>query len=63
MADATDPDPGQGNLYNYSDFASQAQAQGVLRADPSDPNRLDRDRDGVAGERNPGPHDREPVMR
>jgi len=45
------------------DFASQAAAQAVLRADPSDPNRLDPDRDGVACESNRAPFDRTPVRR
>jgi hypothetical protein len=48
---------GQGNRYNCSDFKSQADAQAVLRADPSDPNRLDTDRDGIACESNPDPRD------
>ena len=42
---------GQGNAYNCADFASQADAQAVLRADPTDPNKLDTDRprpDGIA---------------
>jgi hypothetical protein len=57
---------GQGDRYNCSDFASQAQAQAVLRADPSDPNKLDTDRprpDGIACESNPAPYDRAPVPR
>jgi hypothetical protein len=54
---------GQGDAYNCADFASQAQAQAVLRADPSDPNRLDADRDGIACERNPAPYDPTPVPR
>jgi hypothetical protein len=33
-----------------SDFATQAQAQAVYNADPSDPNHLDADHDGVACE-------------
>jgi hypothetical protein len=41
---------GQGNRYNCSDFATQAHAQAVLEADPSDPNRLDADHDGIACE-------------
>ena len=53
---------GQGNRYNCSDFTSQAQAQSVLRADPTDPNRLDGDKDGIACEGNRGPYDREPVL-
>ncbi len=54
---------GQGNRYNCPDFRSQADAQAVLRADPSDPNRLDGDKDGIACEGNRGPYDREPVPR
>ena len=48
---------GQGNRYNCPDFASQALAQAVLRADPTDPNQLDTDRDGIACENNPPPRD------
>ncbi|MAG36009.1 MAG: hypothetical protein CL878_07185 [Dehalococcoidia bacterium] len=47
----------QGNAYNCGDFASQAQAQLVLRADPSDPNHVDGDRDGLACESRPAPKD------
>jgi hypothetical protein len=60
----------QGDHYGCGDFASQAQAQAVLRAAPSDPNRLDanpRDglacggqeaaQDGVAGGMMPAPFD------
>lgn len=54
---------GQGDRYNCADFASQAQAQAVLRADPSDPNRLDTDRDGIACESNRSPKDLTPVPR
>lgn len=54
---------GQGDRYNCSDFASQAQAQAVLRADPRDPNRLDSDRDGIACESNASPYDRARVPR
>jgi Excalibur calcium-binding domain len=54
---------GQGNRYNCADFASQAQAQAVLRADPTDPNRLDAERDGIACESNRAPFDRTPVPR
>lgn len=32
------------------DFTTQREAQAVLNADPSDPHRLDRDRDGIACE-------------
>lgn len=54
---------GQGDRYNCGDFASQAQAQAVLRPDPSDPNRLDADRDGIACESNGSPKDLVPVPR
>lgn len=37
-----------------TDFATQAQAQAVFNQDPSDPNRLDSDNDGVACEALPG---------
>jgi endonuclease YncB( thermonuclease family) len=47
----------QGDRYNCPAFASQAQAQAVLRADPRDPNRLDGDRDGIACESNKAPRD------
>ena len=42
---------------NCSDFPSQAAAQAALRADPSDPNKLDPDGDGIACENNKGPKD------
>lgn len=54
---------GKGNAYNCDAFANQAQAQAVLRADPSDPNQLDTDRDGVACESNPAPRDLNRVPR
>jgi hypothetical protein len=55
---------GQGDRYNCGDFASQAQAQAVLRADPRDPNGLDgNDNDGIACESRPSPTDRVPVAR
>jgi excalibur calcium-binding domain-containing protein len=54
---------GNGNAYNCPDFASQAQAQAVLRADPTDPNQLDTDRDGIACENNRAPFDRVRVPR
>jgi hypothetical protein len=62
---AFDPAPylGQGDAYNCADFASQADAQAVLRADPSDPNGLDRDKDGIACETRPLPRDLVPVPR
>ncbi|MCC6174984.1 MAG: excalibur calcium-binding domain-containing protein [Chloroflexi bacterium] len=34
--------------YNCTDFTNQADTQAVLRADPTDPNVLDRNRDGIA---------------
>lgn len=46
-----------GNRYNCNAFTSQAQAQAVLRAAPSDPNQLDTDRDGIACESNRPPLD------
>lgn len=46
---------------NCSDFPSQAAAQQHLRADPSDPDNLDANNDGVACESNPAPYDRQPV--
>jgi hypothetical protein len=60
-----DPMPfiGQGDAYNCPAFSSQAEAQAVLRADPSDPNRLDADKDGIACETNRVPRDLEPVAR
>ena len=55
---------GQGDAYNCTDFANQAQAQAVLRADPSDPNKLDQGGvPGVACESNRAPRDVEPVVR
>ena len=54
---------GHGDAYNCGDFASQAQAQAVLRADPRDPNRLDADNDGIACESNRNPKDLVPVQR
>lgn len=48
---------GQGDAYNCADFSSQADAQAVLRADPTDPNGLDRDVDGIACETNRAPKD------
>jgi hypothetical protein len=38
----------QTNDRDCMDFASQSEAQAVLRADPTDPNRLDEDDDDVA---------------
>ena len=54
---------GKGNAFNCNAFATQAQAQAVLRADPRDPNKLDPDRDGVACESNRAPKDTSPVKR
>jgi hypothetical protein len=48
---------------NCSDFPSQAAAQAALRANPSDPDGLDRDRDGIACESNRPPLDQAPVPR
>ncbi len=36
--------------------------QAALSVDPSDPNRLDGDKDGMACEGNAGPYDRELVL-
>jgi len=47
--------------YDCRDFRSQADAQRVLRADPSDPYRLDGDHDGIACEWNPAPRELTPV--
>ena len=54
---------GKGDAFNCADFASQADAQAVLRLDPTDPNRLDADRDGIACESNRVPRDLVPVAR
>jgi hypothetical protein len=54
---------GRGNAYECSSFASQAEAQAVLRADPTDPNVIDRNRDGIACEDNPPPRDNQRVTR
>lgn len=54
---------GQGNAYECSSFESQAEAQAVLRADSSDPNVIDQDRDGMACEANPSPRDTRRVPR
>jgi Excalibur calcium-binding domain len=43
--------------YDCDEFDNQAEAQAVLRADPTDPNRLDGDWDGIACERSPAPRD------
>jgi hypothetical protein len=54
---------GHGNAFSCRDFSSQAEAQAVLRADPSDPNVIDNDRDGIACEDNPSPRDTGRVQR
>lgn len=54
---------GQGDHYDCKHFSSQARAQAVLRADARDPNKLDRDRDGIACEDNPAPRDEVKVKR
>ncbi|MGW3095184.1 excalibur calcium-binding domain-containing protein [Streptomyces sp. NPDC001102] len=38
------------NNFNCSDFVFQEDAQAVFNSDPSDPNRLDADNDGIACE-------------
>lgn len=55
--------PPRSNQYDCADFGSQAAAQAYLRLYPDDPSRLDRDRTGIACERNPAPYDRTPVPR
>jgi LPXTG-motif cell wall-anchored protein len=45
-----------------SDFDSQAEAQAHLRANPSDPDGLDADSDGIACENLEAPFDRTPVV-
>ena len=47
----------QGDAFNCAAFISQADAQAVLRADPTDPNQLDTDLDGLACESNRAPRD------
>lgn len=59
----TAPFLGMGDAHNCNAFANQAQAQAVLRADPTDPNRLDADNDGIACESNRVPRDTERVER
>jgi hypothetical protein len=44
-----------------SDFSSQAGVQAHLRADPSDPDGLDSNNNGIACESLPAPFDRTPV--
>lgn len=45
------------------DVGTQADAQAILRADPSDPMQLDSDHNGIACEANPPPRDLTPVRR
>jgi hypothetical protein len=45
------------------DVGIQADAQAILRADPSDPMQLDSDHNGIACEANPAPRDMNPVRR
>jgi len=54
---------GQFDEYDCADFASQAEAQAVLRTDPSDPNRLEGGRPGIACPRNQSPLDPVPVRK
>jgi hypothetical protein len=67
-----DTSPGPPNEISYAgrregincpDFATQADAQAMLRSDPTDPSELDTDRDGIACELNPAPYDKVPVPR
>lgn len=51
------------DAFNCTEFVSQADAQAVLRADPTDPNRLDQGGiPGVACESNKAPKDLVPVV-
>ena len=52
-----------GDAFDCADFASQAEAQAVLRADAIDPNPLDANRNGIACENNRLPRDMVPVAR
>jgi hypothetical protein len=49
------------DVYDCKQLASQADAQAVLRAEPSDPNDLDGDHDGIACPSLPAPKDFTPV--
>ncbi|MEV7413835.1 excalibur calcium-binding domain-containing protein [Streptomyces sp. NPDC089919] len=53
----------KGNVADCPAFKAQADAQAVLRADPLDPNDLDRDGDGIACPDLPGPKDEKEVHR
>lgn len=46
-----------------SDVPNQSDVQALLRANPTDPNGLDPDRDGIACEGNGGNQDRNSVSR
>ena len=52
-----------GNAFDCDDFASQAEAQAVLRDDPDDPNQLDTSGDGIACGDKGGREDRREVDR
>ncbi|WP_328314369.1 hypothetical protein OG432_31615 [Streptomyces sp. NBC_00442] len=51
------------DAYDCPDFASQADAQAVLRFEPTDPNHLDHDGKGIACPDLPGARDVKPVRR
>lgn len=55
--DPADSVQSQVDEYDCSDYASQADAQAVLRYEPEDPNRLDSDHDGIACPQLHGPKD------
>src|SRR5688572_4377562 len=55
--------PGLATAAGCADYRSQAAAQQRLRGNPSDPEGLDVDGDGIACENNPAPFDRSPVNR
>ena len=46
--------PAEADSHNCSDYATQQEAQAALEANPSDPDGLDRDDDGIACEGLPG---------
>ena len=53
----------ESDVYNCGDLLSQAQAQSVLMYNSDDPNKLDRDKDGIACESLSAPYDKRPVKR
>ncbi len=55
--------PGAAEAATCADFPTQAVAQSYLRDNPSDPDGLDADGDGIACESNPCPCDLSPVRR